>query len=73
MEDLKRDKCVRMDMCIKTKVLTICCCSGSDEECVMEEAKRDKYVHKVDRHIHKQEYLHPVVVQVMVKKVSWRM
>ena len=61
-----------MDTCIKTRVLTRCCCAGSGEEGVMEEVKRDKCVHKVDGHMHKNEYLLAVVVQVVVKKVSWR-
>ena len=40
----------------------------------MEDVKRDKCVHKVDGHMHKkQEYLQSVFVQVVVKKVSWRM
>ena len=42
-----------MDTCIKTKVLTYCCCAGSGEEGVMEDVKRDKCVHKVDGHMHK--------------------
>ena len=41
-----------MDTCIKTSVLTRCCCSGSGEG-VMEDVKRDKCVHKVDGHMHK--------------------
>ena len=41
-----------MDTCIKTRVLTRCCCAGSGEEGVMEDVKRDKYVLKVDGHIH---------------------
>ena len=41
-----------MDTCIKTRVLTICCCAGSGEEGVMEDIKRDKCVHKVDGHMH---------------------
>ena len=36
------------DTCIKTRVLTDCCCAGSGEEVVMEDAKRDKCSHKVD-------------------------
>ena len=35
----------RMDTCIKTRVLTVCCCAGSGEEGVMKNVKRDKYVH----------------------------
>ena len=42
-----------MDTCIKTRVLTGCFCAGSGEEGVMEDVKRDKCVHKVDGHIHK--------------------
>ena len=53
-----------MDTCIKTIVLTSCCCAGSGKEGVIEDIKRDKCVNK--------EYLPPVVVQVVVKKVSWR-
>ena len=41
------------DTCIKTRVLTRCCCAGSGEEGVMENVKRDKCVHKVDGHMHK--------------------
>ena len=37
-----------IDTCIKTRVLTSCCCVGSGEEGVMEDAKREKCVHKVD-------------------------
>ena len=42
-----------MDTCIKTRVLTGCCCAGSSEEGVMEDVKRDKCAHKVDGHMHK--------------------
>ena len=43
-----------MDTCIKRRVkLTSCCCAGSGEEGVMEDVKRDKCVHKVDGHMHK--------------------
>ena len=42
-----------MDTCIKTRVLTNCCCEGSGEEGVMEDVKRDKCLHKVDEHMHK--------------------
>ena len=42
-----------MDTCIKTRVLTNCCCAGSGEEYVMEDVKRDKCVKKVDGHMHK--------------------
>ena len=64
-----------METCIKTRVLTSCCCAGSGEEGDMEDVKRDKRVHKVNGHIHKNKsvYLHAVVVQVVMKKVSWRM
>ena len=62
-----------MDICIITRVLTVCCCAGSGEEGVMEDIKRDKCVHEVDGHMNKRKYLHPVFVQVVVKKVSWRM
>ena len=37
-----------METWIKTRVLTDCCCAGSGEEVVMEDAKRDKCVNKVD-------------------------
>ena len=57
-----------MDTCIKTKVLTDCCCVGSGEEGVIEDIKTEKFVHEVDGHMH----LLAVVVQVVVKKVSWR-
>ena len=42
-----------IDTCIKTRVLTICCCVGSGEEDVMEDVKREKLVHEVDGHIYK--------------------
>ena len=42
-----------MDPCIKMRVLTFCCCAGSGEEDVMEDVERDKCVHKVDGHMHK--------------------
>ena len=42
----------RMDTCIKTRVLTGCCCAGSGNG-VMEDVKRDKCVHKVDGNMHK--------------------
>ena len=42
-----------MDTCIKTRVLISCCCAGSGEEGVMEDVKRDKYVHNVDGQRHK--------------------
>ena len=61
-----------MDTYIITRVLTSCCCAGCKG--VMEDVKRDKCVHKVDGHMQKKhEYLLPVVVQVVVLKVSWRM
>ena len=40
-----------MDTCLKTRVLTICCCAGSGEEGVMEDVKRDKCIHEVDGHM----------------------
>ena len=43
----------RMDTCIKTRVLTSCCCADSGDEGVMEDVKRDKCGHKVDGHMHK--------------------
>ena len=42
-----------MDTFIKTRVLTDCCCAGGGEEGVMEDVKRDKCVHEVDGHMHK--------------------
>ena len=42
-----------MDTCIKTRVLTGCCCAGSGEEGVTEDVKRDKCAHTVDGHMHK--------------------
>ena len=60
-----------MDKCKKTRILTSCCFAGSGEG-VMEDVKRDKCVHKVDGQMHKKEYLLTVVVQVVVKKVSWK-
>ena len=42
-----------MDTCIKTRVLTSCCCAGSSEEGVMEDVKKDKCVRKVDGYMHK--------------------
>ena len=41
-----------MDKCIKTRVLTDCCCTGSGEGGVMEKVKGDKCVHKVDGPMH---------------------
>ena len=40
----------RMDTCIKTRVLTSCCCAGSGKKGVI---KRDKCLHKVNGHMHK--------------------
>ena len=42
-----------MDTCIKTRVLTGCCCAGCGEEGVLEDVKIDKCVQKVDEHMHK--------------------
>ena len=42
-----------MDTYIKIRVLTRCCCASSGEEGVMEDVKRDKCVHKIDGHMHK--------------------
>ena len=42
-----------MEIYIKTRVLTHCCCAGSGEEGVMEDVKRHKCVHKVDGYMHK--------------------
>ena len=42
-----------MDTCIKTRLLTFCCFAGSGKEGIMEEVKKDKCVHKVDGHMHK--------------------
>ena len=47
-----------MDTCIKTRVLTDCCCKGSCEKGVMEDVKRDKCVNKVDGHMHKNKSTH---------------
>ena len=41
-----------MDTCIKTRVLTDCCCAGNGEG-VMEDVEGDKCVHKIDGHMHK--------------------
>ena len=62
-----------MDTCIKTRVLTHCRRAGSGEEGVMEDIKRDNVYIKWMDTTQKQEYLLSVVVQVVVKKVSWRM
>ena len=40
-----------MGTCIKTRVLTRCCCAGNGEEGVMEDVKRDKCLHEVDEHM----------------------
>ena len=40
------------DICIKTKALTPFCCAGSCEEGVMEDVKTDKYIFKVEGHMH---------------------
>ena len=61
-----------MDTCIRARLLTPCCCAGSGEESVMEDVKRDKCEYKVDGQMHKNKSVHPVVVQVVMKKVSWR-
>ena len=42
-----------MDTCIKTRVLTSCCCAGSGGEGVMENVKSNKCGNKVDGHMHK--------------------
>ena len=42
-----------MDTCIKTGILTSCCCAGRGEEGVMEDVNRDRCVHKVTAHTHK--------------------
>ena len=42
-----------MDTCIKTRVLTHCCCAGSGKEDVMDDVKRDKCLQKVNGHMHK--------------------
>ena len=42
-----------MDTCIKTRMLTGCCCAGSGEESVMEDVKRDKCARKVNGCMHK--------------------
>ena len=42
-----------MGTCIKIRVHTSCCGAGSGEKGVMEDVKRDKFVHKVDGHKHK--------------------
>ena len=50
-----------MDTCIKTRVLTDCCCAGSGEEGVMEDVKKDKWWMNT---CIKKEYLLPVVVHI---------
>ena len=54
MEDVKRDKCVKlwMNTCIKQDFFTSYSFIGSGEEDVVEVAKRDKWTHAL-----KQEYL----------------
>ena len=42
-----------MDTCIKTRVLTDCCCVGSGEKGVMGDVKREKCAHEVDGYMHK--------------------
>ena len=42
-----------MDTCTRTRVLTDCCVAVSGEEGVMKGVKRDKCVHEVDAHMHK--------------------
>ena len=64
-----------MDTYIITRVLTSCCCAGC-EEGVIEDVKRDKCAHKVDGYMNKNKGIYlqlPVVVQVVVNKVPWRM
>ena len=39
-----------MVIALYSVVLTGCCCAGSGEEGVMEDVKRDKCVHKLDKH-----------------------
>ena len=41
------------ETCIKTRVLTGCCCAGSGKEGVMEIVKRDKCVYEMDGNMHK--------------------
>ena len=77
MEDVKGDKCVHtVDKHIhKNKsTLTRCGYAGSGEESVTEDVKRDKFAYTIDKHIHKNKSAYSlVVVQVVVKKLSWRM
>ena len=42
-----------MDTCIKTRVLTPCCCAASGKDGVMENVKREKCEYKVDGQMHK--------------------
>ena len=56
-----------MDTCIKTRVLTRCCCAGSGEEGVMEDVKRDHCVHKVDGHMHKNKCSYSVLARNFMK------
>ena len=51
-----------MDTFIKTRVLTSRCCASSGEEGVMEDVKRDKCVHEVDGHIHKNKSTYPLLL-----------
>ena len=37
----------------KTRVLTSCCGAGSGEEGDMEDVNKDKYVYKMEGHMHK--------------------
>ena len=51
-----------MDTCIKTKALTDCCGADSGEESVMEDAIRDKCVHKMNGNMHKNKSTHILLV-----------
>ena len=70
-----------MATCIKTRVLTGCCCAGSGEEGVMEDVKRDKCdvkrdksEHDMDGHMHKNKSTYWLLLcRYIVVKVSWRM
>ena len=64
-----------MDTYKNTKVLTSHCCAGSGEEGVMEDVKEGckMYIKWTDHTKTKKYLLLPAVVQVVVKKVSWRM
>ena len=68
MEDVKRD-IKWMDTCIKTRVPTSCCCANSGEEGVMENVRRDKCVHKVDGHMHKNKSTYSVLARDFLKGV----